>query len=274
VRPDDVLKHCLAINLSRTKYKFDPPPASPTDASPALLDCSELVRWACRRAGLAPEMPDGSWNQHLHSKSRGLMIPVSTGIATRGALLIKSRDALGNPIEPIPGGPPAQAHIAFSLGDGRTYEAMGPAPDKVGIFGAAGRPWTHAALIPGIVYSSGAPTPPSPPPTPPAPTPPAPAPAPVQPVPALPGNANPRWNRPTLRFGSSGLNVFFCQDLLRKLGFPGIALDGWYFSQTNAAMRDFQLRVRNTYAPSFSVDGVCGPFTWGWLLYLSGRGTE
>jgi hypothetical protein len=253
MRPDDVLQHCLALNLSRTKYQFNPPAADPNDPNPPLFDCSELVRWACRRAGVVPEMPDGSWIQHIHSKVRGLMIPVSVGIATRGALLIKSRDSRGIPIEPTPAGPPAQAHIGFSLGDGRVYEAMDVG--RVGIFGAAGRPWTHAALIPGVTYA-GSPPPPPPPP------------------PSLPGNSNPRWNRPTLRFGSSGLNVFFCQDLLTKLGYPGIALDGWYFSQSERAMREFQLRVRNTYAPSFAVDGVCGPYTWGWLLYLSGRGLE
>jgi hypothetical protein len=254
--PDDVLQHCFALNLARTTYLFNPPVADPNNANPAQFDCSELVRWACSRAGVQPEMPDGSWFQHLHCKQFGTMISLAEGYNTRGALLIKSRDAFGRPIEPIPGGPPAQAHIGFSLGGGRTYEALGPGPDRIGYFTTSNRTFSHAALIPGVSYSGGPPPPPAP---------------------SLPGNSSPRWNRPTLRFGSSGLQVFFAQDLLIKLGateLRNLGATGAYYAVTQRAVSDFQQRVRNQYVASFAVDGVCGPYTWGWLLYLSGRGTE
>jgi hypothetical protein len=256
--PDDVLQHCFALDLTRTTYLFNPPAADPNNPNPSQFDCSELVRWACRRAGITPEMPDGSWFQHIHCKTNGTMISLATGFATKGALLIKSRDAFGRPIEPIPAVAPAQAHIAFSLGDGRTYEAMGPGPDRIGFSTSTNRTFTHAALIPGVTYGA---------------TPPAPPPPPL----SLPGNASPRWNRPTLRFGTSGLNVFFAQDLLIKMGAPELktlGITGAYYAVTQRAMIAFQQRVRNQYVASFAVDGICGPYTWGWLLYLSGRGTE
>jgi hypothetical protein len=51
-------------------------------------------------------------------------------------------------------------------------------------------------------------------------------------------------------------------------------MTGAYYAVTQRAVSDFQQRVRNQYVASFAVDGICGPYTWGWLLYLSGRGTE
>ena len=34
--------------------------ASAADPSPKAFDCSELVKWACARAGVTPTMPDGT----------------------------------------------------------------------------------------------------------------------------------------------------------------------------------------------------------------------
>lgn len=255
--PDEILRHCLALDLSKVRYLLNPPVAQPSNPNPTLFDCSELVRWACQRAGLVPEMPDGSWFQHIHCKKFGTMTSISKAIATRGALLITSRDPNGVPIEPIPAGPPARAHIAFSLGDGRVFEARGITEFDVGINSAHNRSFSHAALIPGVTYPN--------------------APAPLPPPPSLPGNANPRWSRATIRFGSSGMSVFTAQRLLIELGAPelkAVGATGNFYSITERAVVAFQTRVRTQHVASFSVDGICGPYTWGWLLYLSGRGTE
>src|SRR5437763_5692983 len=68
------------------------------DPNPSSFDCSELVRWACGRAGVQPTMPDGSWIQQRWCRSNGTILSVEQAIGTRGALLFKHRDANGNPV--------------------------------------------------------------------------------------------------------------------------------------------------------------------------------
>lgn len=91
---------------------------------------SELVEWAAARVGISPTVPDGSANQLAHCRSKGTLISVSAGINTKGALLFQ------------PG------HVAVSLGNGKTIEAMNPSAGvKQG--NANGRGWTAAGKIPG-----------------------------------------------------------------------------------------------------------------------------
>lgn len=91
---------------------------------------SELVEWAAARAGITPRVPDGSAAQLAHCRAKGTTIPVQTGINTKGALLF------------MPG------HVAISLGNGKTIEAMNPSAG-VRQGNAAGRGWTAAGRIPG-----------------------------------------------------------------------------------------------------------------------------
>lgn len=99
-----------------------------SDPNPQAFDCSELVEWAARRAGVS--IPDGSINQINAARP----MSVEEALRTPGALLFRS----GNP-----------NHIAISLGDGRTIEARGRRYG-VGIFSAEGRGWTRAGTIPGL----------------------------------------------------------------------------------------------------------------------------
>lgn len=100
-------------------------------------DCSELVQNACDENGVTPRMPDGAIYQYRHCKVHGTLISVQKGIKTYGALLFRISES-GN-------------HVAFSLGNGKTFEARGRAYG-VGSWNAIGRPWTHAGLIPGADY--------------------------------------------------------------------------------------------------------------------------
>lgn len=109
------------------------------DPDPPAFDCSELVQWACARAGL--KVPDGTWNQVTHCRDVGTLIDISTAIWTRGALLFK----FGG--DPFQGTRPSSAHVAISLGNGTTIEARS-AKYPVGSFSAEDRGWTHAGLIP------------------------------------------------------------------------------------------------------------------------------
>lgn len=109
------------------------------DPDPGTFDCSELVQWAAKRVGV--DITDGSWLQYLDLKQRGALIPVEQALRTPGALLFSFSE------EPQPGGSrPSQAHVAISLGDGRTIEARG-SDYGVGIFEAGDR-FEWAGVIP------------------------------------------------------------------------------------------------------------------------------
>jgi hypothetical protein len=115
--------------------------ASGSDPNPDAFDCSELVQWAAQRAGVS--LPDGSWNQYLALQQQHSTISVEQALHTPGALLFSFSS------EPTAGsGRPSQAHVAISLGDGRTIEAQSP-ETGVGTHQAGGR-FQYAALIPGV----------------------------------------------------------------------------------------------------------------------------
>ncbi|MFC0645106.1 NlpC/P60 family protein [Cellulomonas phragmiteti] len=115
--------------------------ASIDDADPDAFDCSELVKWAAGRQGVT--VPDGTWLQYLDLKADGATMSVEEAINTPGALLFSF------PYEPQPGqGRPPSAHVAISLGDGRTIEAANPR--KGVIFGEAEGRFQYAGFIPGL----------------------------------------------------------------------------------------------------------------------------
>ena len=95
--------------------------ASPTDASPAAFDCSELTKWAAARSGVT--IPDGAAHQYVWLKQQGDTMTVQQALQTPGALLFHFAS------EPQPGlaGEPPVADVAISLGNGLTIEAKGKA---------------------------------------------------------------------------------------------------------------------------------------------------
>lgn len=103
------------------------------DANPDTFDCSELVQWACAQAGI--NIPDGTMNQEPYLQQHGAQISLEEAINTPGALLYKD------------------GHVAISLGDGRTIEAMGSS-HGVKIGNARGR-FTRGYVVPGMDYGSG-----------------------------------------------------------------------------------------------------------------------
>ena len=115
--------------------------ASPTDPNPTAFDCSELVKWAAKRAGV--DIADGAAGQYNQLKAQGATISVQQALKRPGALLFSFNG------EPTPGaGEPARAHVAISLGNGKTIEARGKAYG-VGSFDASNR-FQYAAIIPGL----------------------------------------------------------------------------------------------------------------------------
>ncbi len=116
-----------------------------SDPDPERFDCSELTRWAAHQAGV--KIPDGAMYQYLDLKQKGALMPVEQALHTKGALLFYfSRE----PVEG--GGRPSRAHVAISLGDGRTIEAKGTRYG-VGEFNARNR-FNYAGMIPGLDESA------------------------------------------------------------------------------------------------------------------------
>lgn len=143
ITEDQFARLCLSQDGDRYVFGAE---VRADDADPAAFDCSELIEWACARLGVSPRMPDGSWIQARHCSQAGTMIPIDRAVKTRGALLFAFSS------DPLVGARPGSAHVAVSLGDGRTIEARSRT-HGVGIFTAYGRGWTHGALVPGVTYT-------------------------------------------------------------------------------------------------------------------------
>jgi cell wall-associated NlpC family hydrolase len=115
---------------------------SATDANPASFDCSELTKWAAARSGVT--IPDGAAHQYVWLKEQGATMTVQQALQTPGALLFH----FASEPQPDLGYEPSVAHVAISLGNGKTIEAKGHAYG-VGIFDAGDR-FNYAGMVPGM----------------------------------------------------------------------------------------------------------------------------
>jgi cell wall-associated NlpC family hydrolase len=98
---------------------------------PSAWDCSGLVQAATAAAGKPLGKPSAS--QWATCQAQGRTISVAEGLRTRGALLFRIGAGDYN-------------HVAISLGNGSTIEAMGSAYGVLVAGNAATRGWTGAAL--------------------------------------------------------------------------------------------------------------------------------
>lgn len=216
----------VALTQRGKRYVFGAE-ARCSDPSPPRFDCSELVEWTMCQLGVP--MVDGSANQLSFCKARGTVTTVGKAIATPGALLFRV----------VPSG---NNHVAFSLGNGSTMEAMG-SRWPVGVYNAHGRPWTHGALIPGVNYGA----------------------APVARPPAAGPNPNLVKLAQGISFCKNGVFrqgdrndcVKFIQAGIAHLD-PGrgITVDGDFGPKTTKAVMDMQRFFK------LQPDGVVGPMTW------------
>jgi hypothetical protein len=110
--------------------------------NPTQFDCAELTKWAAHQAGV--DIPGSSFEQYLDLKQKGLLIPVEEAKHIPGALVFHFSS------EPVPGGGrPDEAHVAISLGDGRTVEA---ADESEGVLEkTVGDRFEYAAVLPGTM---------------------------------------------------------------------------------------------------------------------------
>ena len=120
-------------------------PRTPTAADPKTFDCSSFTQWSARQAGV--KLESTAEYQYMELKRMNHDIPVEQALRTKGALLFYFSS------EPSGGLPAGQAHVAISLGDGRTVEAKGT-KYGVGEWSAKHR-FNFAATVPGISDESG-----------------------------------------------------------------------------------------------------------------------
>lgn len=112
------------------------------NTNPTSFDCSSLVEWSAAQVGIT--LPRTSYGQYLQLQQQGATIPVEQALHTRGALLFD----FSSP--PTPGGGrPSTAHVAISLGDGHTIEAM---DTQHGVLKATANTsrFNYAAIVPGL----------------------------------------------------------------------------------------------------------------------------
>ena len=141
-----------AVNQRGDRYVYGAE-TSLSDPNPKVFDCSELTQWAAHQAGVT--IPDGAEYQYMDLKQKHALVSVEEALHTKGALLFYFSS------EPTPANPrPSRAHVAISLGDGRTIEARGRAYG-VDEFSAKNR-FNYAGVIPGISATDAAPTHPEP----------------------------------------------------------------------------------------------------------------
>ncbi|ONI74675.1 hypothetical protein ALI144C_38280 [Actinosynnema sp. ALI-1.44] len=146
-----------AVAQTGDKYVFGHE-VSVSDRNPSTFDCSELVEWAAGQAGV--KVPDGSWLQYRQLANSGTTMSVEQAMRTPGALLFSFSS------DPMKGGRPSAAHVAISLGNGKTIEAKGT-QYGVGSWEANTKRFQYAGYLPEMGAGIGgvAPPPPPPPPT-------------------------------------------------------------------------------------------------------------
>jgi cell wall-associated NlpC family hydrolase len=118
----------LCLQQAGKSYVYGATPPT-SDPNPRAFDCSSLVQWAAVRVGI-PDPTRTTYTQEAKIRSAGRIISVQQAINTKGALLFQ------------PG------HVAISLGNGKTIEAMNSS-QGVRQGNAAGRGFTAGGLLVG-----------------------------------------------------------------------------------------------------------------------------
>lgn len=118
----------LCLQQAGKSYVYGAAPGA-SDPNPRAFDCSSLVQWAAIRSGI-PDPTRTTYTQEAKIRGAGKAISVQQAINTKGALLFQS------------------GHVAISLGNGKTIEAMNES-QGVRQGNAAGRGFTTGGLLVG-----------------------------------------------------------------------------------------------------------------------------
>lgn len=142
----------LALALTKVGYAYSTRDDSRMTGAEGFFDCSGFTFFLNQHVGgPTPGFDPQSHVQALYCRDHGLLTSIDKSIATPGGLLFEGPD------NAYVGGAGIPGHVAVSLGNGHTVEAMGHAWGTC-IGNAAGRGWSNAGLFPDVDYS-GAVTP-------------------------------------------------------------------------------------------------------------------
>lgn len=173
------------------------------DPNPDVFDCSELIEWGAHQVGVY--MPDYSGNQIAYCEKKGTVISVDEAVKTKGALLWH------------------EGHVAISLGNGKTIEAMNT--ERGVVIGNAktskGHRFTKGALIPGLEYGKKGKKEKE-----------------DKPV-VVVDLIKPEFKR-TIEAGEKSVQVRYVQGVLKQLGFHTGKVDGIFGTMTSKAVRKWQ----------------------------------
>lgn len=137
------------IAVSKRGYRYEVGPTRCTGVD-GYFDCSGLTTYAMRQLGINP--PTVSWLQARWCRDNNTLCSIEHALATPGALLFEGPNNAYD-------GFLTHGHVCYSMGNGHdVIEAKGHAWGVL-VDSALGRPWTNAALVPGISYSVPTPRP-------------------------------------------------------------------------------------------------------------------
>lgn len=138
----------IALALTKVGYKYSQGPTRTTGAD-GYFDCSGFTYFLLDHLGVRPaDWQPQSHLQALYDRDHQLLTSIDHAIATPGALLYEGPD------HAYIGGANIPGHVAVSLGNGHTVEAMGTAWGTC-IGNAVGRGWSNAGFFPAVDYSAG-----------------------------------------------------------------------------------------------------------------------
>lgn len=141
----------INLALSKVGYAYSQGPTRTTGQN-GYFDCSGFTYFLLQHLGVRPnDWQPQSHLQALYCRDHGSLTTIQQAINTKGALLFEGPD------NAYIGGAGIPGHVAVSLGNGHTVEAMGRAWGTC-IGGAYGRGWSNAGYFPGIAYPGTQPT--------------------------------------------------------------------------------------------------------------------
>lgn len=148
------VKDLLTLALSKVGYAYSQGPTR-TAGTDHYFDCSGFTYFLNQHVGgPTPNWDPQSHLQALYCRDHNLLIPGGLGSPTQLAIARRTPGALifEGPQHAYVGGENIAGHVAISLGDGHTVEAMGHAWGTcIGNFD--GRGWCNAGHFPGIDYT-------------------------------------------------------------------------------------------------------------------------
>lgn len=137
------------IAVTKRGYRYQVGPTRTTGAD-GYFDCSGLTTYSMRRLGINP--PTISWLQARWCRDNNTLCSIEHALATPGALLFEGPNHAYD-------GFLTHGHVVISMGNSHdVIEARGHAYGVL-VDSAIGRPWTNAALVPGLSYSAPTPLP-------------------------------------------------------------------------------------------------------------------